>query len=290
MSEVDYLSVRQWERDIIKCQGRRLRPTKSVMAAVAAIAVLAAMPAIGASVTSEAQAAATAKCRQGIERGPPYSEPICFDEQEVAEAEQEIAAAREAAEALAVRTKALGEPVQQLSVKIIGHPAQNCHPLACTAGHHPGYTTLKVTTAPFAYITIKLARYGQRTENYELGPESTHLTLTVPWSCSSPGGTYRYTVMAHSNVGPILVRRGSFRAVSIARCHELKRQEAESRARSEREYREGLTRSREAERARLKQWESNCRALGDAPAVLHIEGGIVHVCRTPEGYTIEVPE
>jgi hypothetical protein len=277
------------ERHIVKCQRRRSRPTKLVIAAVAALAVFAATPAIGASVTSEAQAAATAKCRQGIEHGPPYSEPICFDEHEVAEAEQEIAAAREAAEALAVRAKALGEPVKFLAVSAVAHPAI-CREACEYAWRQPGYTALEVTTAPYSFVTLKLVRYGHRTERLELGPEESKGIIKVPWTCESPGGVFHYTVSAHSNVGETLVRRGTFRPVSAARCHWLRHAVQVARERDERLAREGERERAREERERLKQWEGNCRALGDTPAVLHEEGGILHVCRTPSGYTIEVPE
>jgi Cu2+-containing amine oxidase len=97
-------------------------------------------------------------------------------------------------------------------------------------------------------------------------------------------------VSAHSNVGETLVRRGTFRSVTAARCHWLKHAVQVAREHDERQAREGEREGEREERERLKRWESNCRALGDTPAVLNEEGGVLHVCRTPGGYTIEVPE
>jgi hypothetical protein len=281
----------------VRRERRRWGRTKLVMAAVAALAVLAATPAIADLVTSEAKAEASPTCRQAVEDGRNhYGEgewPCPLGVLEAEEAEREIKAAKERAqaevEALAARTKALGEPVKYLTVRAVAHPA-TCRQACEGALRDPGYTTLRITSTPYAYLIARLVRYGHRTEHVELEPGESEWTVRVPWTCGHPGGTYRYTVSAHSNVGETLVRQGAFRPVSAARCRWLKHAVEAERKNNERLAHERERETEREERERLKQWESNCRALGDTPAVLDEEGGILHVCRTPGGYTIEVPE
>ena len=297
---------------------RRRRPGahKLVIAALAALALLAALPegapadqggcraAVEASLRASTEWERSCRgltCREAIEVADKtntsseemaFFEGPCLGRSQVEVAEKEIGAADLAqlkAEEEALRTRALSKPLKYLGVKTVAHPA-TCRQACEGASRDPGYTTIEVTAAAYAYFTIKLVRYGRRTERFELGVGHSKATVKVPWTCASPGGAFHYTVSAHSNVGQTLVRRGTFQPVSAARCHWLKHAVQVARERNERLAREGERERAREERERLKQWEGNCRALGDTPAVLHIEGGIVHVCRTPEGLTIEVPE
>ena len=110
-------------------------------------------------------------------------------------------------------------PVKSLSVRVVSHFGQTTSAA--------GFATLYVTTSPFAYVTVRLSRFGHRTEHLEWGRAETAPASVVRWTCSRPGGTYRYQVTARTNVGSTLVRRGRFAAISAARCHAMERQEAE---------------------------------------------------------------
>jgi hypothetical protein len=302
----------------VRRERRRWIPNKLVMAAIAALAALAALPAGAASDQTACRGAVEASekasfpsewgkscagltCREWIEvadetktsfESEGLDESLCGPPPAVETARKEIGAADEArlrAEEGEARTKALSEPIRNLSVTAVPHAA-TCRQACDGAFRRPGYTTLRITAVSFAYLTIQLVRYGHRTEHLELQREEPAWTLRIPWTCSRPGSTYHFTVSARSNVGKTLIRRGTFRPVTTARCRFLRHAVQVEREDNERQFREGQRQLEREERERLKQWEGNCRALGDTPAVLHIEGGIVHVCRTPGGYTIEVPE
>jgi hypothetical protein len=306
------------ERDIIKCQRRRSRPSKSVMVAVAVLAVVAVLPVGAAADQTTCREAVEASektsspaewggscagltCREWIEVADEtktsfewegLDESLCGPPPAVETARKEIGAADEArlhAEEEEARAKALSEPIRNLSVKVVAHSA-GCRQACQGAFRHPGYTTLRIAAAPFAYVTIQLVRYGHRTEHLELQREEPEWAMRVPWTCGRPGGVYRYTVSARSDVGTTLVQRGTFGPVSAARCHWLRHAVQAERENNERQFREGQRQLEREERERLKQWEGNCRALGDTPVVLHDEGSTIHACRTPEGYTVEVPE
>jgi hypothetical protein len=192
-------------------------------------------------------------------------------------------AAQRAAEAQA-KERAIEQirntPVSKLSVKAIPRP-QHSH-------EYPGHTNLEITTNPYAYVTVKLVRFGHLTENYEWG-QSGRRPISVKWTCKLPGGRYHYTVISHSNVGRSLIRRGTFSPVSSSHCQTLKREETEARERGERRYAEEQRRIERAERELLKQWESNCRAAGGTPITLHTPEGTLRACRASSGGLIPVP-
>jgi hypothetical protein len=184
-------------------------------------------------------------------------------------------AAEEKAIALAHNT-----PVNILSVTPRSHP-QHSH-------GYPGHTVLEVTTDPYAYVTLKLTRFGHLTERYEWG-QNERRSLPVQWTCDLPGGTYRYTVTSHSNVGPTLTRHGTFSPVSSSRCRALRREEAEAREHGEREYAEEQRRIERVEHELLHQYEANCRAAGGIPITLHTIEGSERACRAQGGGLIPVP-
>lgn len=209
------------------------------------------------------------------------------------EAAREAAeAAEHAAELVAAEAKAHKTPVKRLSVKPVAY--------ARHSNTDPGYTNLDVTTTPYAYVVVKLSRYGHSTERFEWGGSSTEVAEVIRWSCKSPGGTYRYVVTAKSDVGPTLTRRGHFAPVSAARCHALKKQEAEAREHREREAGEERERSEHEakeeqshiereERERLEEYEFNCRAESGTPIWLFVEGMERRYCRGPYGGLLPVP-
>jgi hypothetical protein len=218
------------------------------------------------------------------------SAPLTVLTQEQEEANQkrvdEEAAARERAQRLAElearRAAALKRPVTRLSVRSIGHNSGS--------SYGPGYTRLRVTTSPFAHVSVKLSRRGHATYHVEWGEQATAVAIDVPWSCASPGGIYRYVVSARTNVGKTLTRSGRFSPVSPDRCRFLKRREAEARARENRETQEGYEREARAERQRVEHFEHNCRVIGGTPAELEAEGKPLVVCRKQGGGLIPVPQ
>jgi hypothetical protein len=193
---------------------------------------------------------------------------------------------QEEAEWTAAEKRANKMPVTRLSARTIARPGES--------SQSPGGTELVVTATPFAHVTVKLTRYGHRTEHFTVeGSAPTALSgsadVHIEWTCSRPGGAYRYVVTARSDVGPTLTRRGHFSPVSVARCHMLKRREREARERNARRYAEEVRQRVHAENERLKRWEGNCRALGGTPVTLHTSEGDVRACRKPGGGTLPVP-
>jgi hypothetical protein len=174
----------------------------------------------------------------------------------------------------------LAKPIGSLSVRAIVRPGRS--------SQHPGSTVLRITTSPFAHITIKLRHYGHRTERYEAWPASVHsrtgtLEPEYTWTCSRPGGSYTYVVTARTRVGRTLTRTGHFDPVSTARCHALERSEQEARERSARRYAEETRQAREAEEALRREGEFNCRQRGGTVVQLYLEGEPRLGCRAPGG-------
>ena len=158
------------------------------------------------------------------------------------EAAQKAAeAAKREAELAAMKAQAHKTPVKHLSVKAVPH--------ARHSSADPGFTDLDITTSPYAYVVVKLSRYGQSTKRFEWGNYSSRAAEVIRWSCKSPGGTYQYVVTAKSDVGRTLRRRGRFAPVSVTRCHALKKQEAEARERKAAEEKATERAEREQEKA-----------------------------------------
>jgi hypothetical protein len=145
------------------------------------------------------------------------------------EAERSAARARAALAVAAARAAAHQLPVKLLAVHPVSHPGPSAR--------SPGHTNLDVSTSPYAFLVVKLSRHGRTVKHLEWGSHSNAVAMVIRWSCSSPGGLYRYEVTAKSGVGRTLRRRGSFAPVSIDRCHQLERKQAEARAHREAEKR-----------------------------------------------------
>ncbi len=153
----------------------------------------------------------------------------------------------------------------------------------------PGNATLYVTTSPYVYVTVRFARHGHRTEHLEWGWEATAPASVVRFTCRQPGGSYQYEVTARSDVGPTLVRRGRFPAISLAQCRAIEHREADERERTLRTYEERQREAARKERERIEQWEGNCRALGGTPVTLHTSEGAERACRSPRGGLLPAP-
>ena len=191
------------------------------------------------------------------------------------------ASQRRSAEQAAKRSAYLRRPVQRLSVAAVRH--------SNGVSFNPGYTNLDITTSPYAYITVRLSRYGHETYHIGWGEHATGVAVVVPWSCKSPGGVYHYTVTAHTNVGRTLTRRGEFAPVSGERCHLLEREEAEAREDENRAATEKYEHELRAEQERIEHYEHNCRALGGTPVELEVKGEHWVFCRKADGGLIPVP-
>lgn len=153
-----------------------------------------------------------------------------------------------------------------------------------------GFTDLAIVAAPYANVTVRIARFGHRTEHYELGPGAV-INDKVRWSCERPGGVFRYTVSAHTNAGKTLVRKGSFRPLTTAaHCAKAKREREESEREFAAEVKLGEEeRQREATQHR-REWEANCRAENGTPRTLNTGEGPERYCVAPGGGFLSVPE
>lgn len=227
--------------------------------------------------TAEAERAAEVKKEQEAAAKQKYEEEAPAREAAEATAAQE----KREAEVAAAKAQAHKRPVTHLSVDAATHDGHS--------RKDPGYTNFDLNTSPYAYLTIKLSRYGHVTYHLEWGAHSKAVAVVIPWSCNSPGSTYTYTVTAKSGVGKTWKRVGHFNPVSIARCHEYEAQEAEARARHERQVIAGYEQEAREERERRERYETNCRKLGGEPVELQVGGEYRIYCRAPGGGTIAVP-
>jgi chemotaxis protein histidine kinase CheA len=193
-----------------------------------------------------------------------------------AQASKEKEAAEQAARVAAARNT----PLSHLTVKTIAHTEGS--------SQEPGYTELAIKAAPYAYVTVKLVRYGHSTEHYEWR-ESPGEGIIVPWTCTSPGGIYHYTISARTSVGHTLVRRGTFQPVTATRCHALKPHEAEVRERNARRYDEAREREALEHQEALERFEHNCQAEGGTTITLYTSEGTERACRGPNGGLLSVP-
>jgi hypothetical protein len=230
-----------------------------------------------------AEAAAAAERAAEVKREQEAAAKKKYEEEAPArEAAAEAAnIARYNAEVAAAKARAHKKPVTHLSVSAVAH--------ARHSRNDPGYTNLSLNTSPYAHIVIKLSRYGHITQHLEWGGSAKAVAVVIPWSCNSPGGTYRYTITAKSNVGRVWIRRGAFSPVSVGRCHEYEAQEREAREQHEREVIAGYEREAREERERRERYETNCRKLGGEPVELNVGGEYRIYCRAPGGGTIPVP-
>lgn len=195
-------------------------------------------------------------------------------------AEEEAARAHIDAELSRERALAHKKPIKHLSVRPEARQSRS--------SQAPGETVLDITTDPFAYVTVKLTRYGHSTLHLEW-LDFTRGEDVIPWSCHSPGSEYKYVVTARSGVGPSLTRRGRFSPVSMSRCRTLKREEAEARERRERKYAEERQSEERKFDQEVEEKEDNCRKMGDRVVPIHSPEGPRWVCVTPGGIDVEVP-
>ena len=187
-----------------------------------------------------------------------------------AAAAKEQAEAEQAAKIEAARAK----PVARLAVTPVAHDGPT------TA--RPGYTALKVTTSPFAFVTVELTRRKRETLRIEWGERADAVAEKVPWSCRNPGGTYSYTVTARTDVGKKLTRSGSFAPVTAARCRALVRGEGDAaRQRRAHEFEEAVVRRNAAEREEQEREENACREEGGTPTIVLLPGGPPWLCENP---------
>jgi hypothetical protein len=203
------------------------------------------------------------------------------------QAAERAAAEAAAAAAQAAKLKAArGKPVTRLTVSAVAHDGAS---LA-----HPGYTSLVVTTSPFAFVTVRLTRNGHKTVRREWGEQPSAVAAEISWSCHHPGGTYLYTVTAWTSVGRKLSKRGRFAPVSATRCRQLEGQEAnagehgraQAKEREAREYDEALERREAAEHEERERQESTCRSEGGTPTIIVGSEGATWICEAPGGGTL----
>jgi hypothetical protein len=155
----------------------------------------------------------------------------------------------------------------------------------------PGYTNLRITTTPLAYITITFKAAGQTIPQvYDWGELATGTIQFVGWSCNQPNTTYHYTVEAVGDTGNPMSVHGSFKGVSRRWCAATQRREqAERNERLRRRRQEERHEAEEQDRA-TQRFESNCRAIGGTPVTVMTSEGSERVCRSPEGGRLPVPD
>jgi hypothetical protein len=209
-----------------------------------------------------------------------------------AEAAAKAAAAQAAAESRAEQAakvkQARAKPVARLTVAAVAHNGDT------TA--RPGYTTINVTTSPYAFVDVELIRGKRRTTRIEWGEHPAAVAQEIPWSCRSPGGAYRYTVTARTDVGKKLTRSGSFAPVSAVRCHTLQRREGSvnehrqetARERSAHAFEEEVVRRDALEREEQEREEDTCREEGGTPTIVLLPGGPPWLCEGPRGGALPV--
>jgi hypothetical protein len=255
----------------------------------------AALAAAEAERTAKEKAKWEAECRAGQ---PELQEATWCKAQRADETATEEAKLHSEYEAAVSRADT--SPVTYLSVRATAEPEPKA------TSRNPGATELVVRATDFAHVTVTLTRYGHLAYRFvdggtfenaqEVGqsyrasnpreylPTVEEYGLPVGWSCRSPGGAYHYVVTARSNVGPTLTRRGTFKTISVARCHELKRHEQEARERNARRYNEEVAHRERVEREELRREEANCRTLNGTPVTVQTGEGPERVCRGPERY------
>jgi hypothetical protein len=209
-----------------------------------------------------------------------------------AEAAAKASAAQAEAESRAEQAakvkQARAKPVARLTVAAVAHNGDT------TA--HPGYTTINVTTSPYAFVDVELIRGKRHTTRIEWGEHPAAVAQEIPWSCRSPGGTYRYTVTARTDVGKKLTRSGSFAPVSAVRCHTLQRREGSvnehrqetARERSAHAFEEEVVRRDALEREEQEREEDTCREEGGTPTIVLLPGGPPWLCEGPRGGALPV--
>lgn len=205
---------------------------------------------------------------------------VCRAKEVALRAVSEAKEAAERAEWASLEAADLAKPVGSLSIRARAHPGKS--------SERPGSTVLRIVSSPFALVTIKLHRFGHRTEHFSAWPASLAsrtgvLEQRYDWTCKRPGGIYSYVITARTRVGRTVSRRGHFAPVSAERCSAMRRYEQEARERSARRYAEGVRQEREAEEATQREGESNCRARGGTVVQLYIEGEPRLGCRAPLG-------
>ena len=205
-----------------------------------------------------------------------------------AKASKGQAEAESRAEQAARVKEARAKPVTRLTVAAVAHNGDT------TA--HPGYTTINVTTSPYAFVDVELTRGKRHTTRIEWGERPAAVAQEIPWSCRSPGGTYRYTVTARTDVGKKLMRSGYFAPVSAVRCHTLQRREGgvnqhrqeTARERSAHAFEEEVIRKDTAEHEEQEREEDICRQEGGTPTIVLLPGGPPWLCEGPRGGALPV--
>jgi hypothetical protein len=176
------------------------------------------------------------------------------------------------------------------------------HPVSVTALHvtviqrpghttiSPGYTYLRITTNPLAYITVTFKAGGQAIpQAYEWGEEAARTIKFVGWTCNQPNTTYHYTVEAVGDTGNPMSVHGSFKGVSRRWCAATERREQAERDQRLRHRRQEERHETEEQDQATQRFESNCRSEGGTPVTIMTSEGSRRGCRSPEGGLLPVP-
>jgi hypothetical protein len=182
--------------------------------------------------------------------------------------------------------RVIGPPLSQLGVKT---RSRRGHSSA-----HPGYTTLSISTTPYAKVTLTLRRSNRvRVDHFSWGSKALE-SQRIDWNCNLRGAaSYSYIVEAHDEQGKRLRRTGRFRVVSRAWCRSQQAKERRARARQRAAERQAALadarREAAAERARYARFLHNCEAAGGTPVKVFRSVGAQIMCRAPLGGFLIVP-
>jgi hypothetical protein len=179
-----------------------------------------------------------------------------------------------------------GPPLTRLNVTSAAHRGRT--------SANPGYTTLKIRTAPYVKVRLTLRRSGREQRMVWRWGAGGFGSQRITWSCKSRGtASYRYTVEAEDEAGTVRRRSGSFRIVSRARCNAMQaaeRRARELRAAAERRRAAAEQRRIEAEnRAETQRFINNCYVAGGTPVRNERSYGPEPWCRAPYGGFINIP-
>jgi hypothetical protein len=108
--------------------------------------------------------------------------------------------------------KAKPQPITRLSVQPVAHYGRS--------KSHPGYTSLIVSTTPFARVTLELTHNGHTTlQHLKWANKPTQVVMIIRWSCKNPGISYHYAITAQGNTGESQTKTGGFTTLSSHQCY-----------------------------------------------------------------------
>jgi hypothetical protein len=176
--------------------------------------------------------------------------------------------------------KIAGPQLTHLKVRVRRYPT--------TASAHPGFSSLRIDTTPYAYVRVQLRRAGRTKVMNVRWSAHQKGAIDLDWTCKRAGGAYAYKVTATDDDGHSRTATGTLRTITKARCAALKRSEQRARDRraaAKRRREAAAERRRQAAaRADLQRRIDNCHRIdGVARRWVWPDGSTSLVCVSPYG-------